>query len=937
MNRRSLFMTAPALAVAQVAEHAKDAALNLNAASFATDNLPALLADTRRFPTGSLVVTLAEGYSYDVVESEEHLTTAGGVKLRVRADNNRLTPQMFGALADGVANDHNAILAAHSYAGEREVLYPAGEYNIPIPDGYDVYLAVGAGNMSGENRGPIDRGGQDASNPRVLQYAMSGGFLGTVILAKQPMAFPNPQTGVSPALQFAIEGPLKETPANRSIIIVPAAVAGSSSGQWRPGQVNYRAAVNAANAAMAHGTGTNVFRGIICAPFGADAGVLTGAQYTANLRDMITGFRSDITGASEARFLTMPFVPEFSGASGGIDIVHANIHTVTKRAATGNQLGTGNQENGYLPNADGAREMGRRMGDALLDITGRRWFMDFMSFWDLDPNRPQARLEAGVNWVGQRPLGLVLIYERGPEPVSVGKSNTARGHRFLIEDNNELPATDTIYQWAAHPESNSGATFETFFTINKSWEGKAKGNPQTTSQFMATGMPGEDGFITSIGAYTEVLGIQNGWGGVFVVSDGRRVDKPEGMDVGLFGIEIDIQPSIGSVPRSGAGILVNNFRAPAPFAAVAVAGSSGGEWKTGIFLGKISGKAIDFSSAVTVDRGIDMRNGSYSTAAIDLGESHNVRFTGGGTTSELIARAGGKFVQSSNGLQSIEITGALQSDPMLELFTASQGHSFATFYVVTGPTANAAMTTLSLRANGINNRSINAGGTINASGADYAEYEIKRDDCGMVAAGDLIGFDIDGLITDRFADAVSFAVKSTNPNLVGGDMWDANLTPPEKPEYGGFPVTWEEYSATAGVDIERPIAHSIRPDSDLKAKESAWDAAWGTFESEKTAHLAGWQNGPEMAAYRKAKLQFETDLEDARMKVDRIAYCGKCPCNVFGAVPGQWVVPADDGTGGITATLVNDTSITFEQFRLAVGRVRRIMQDGRAEIAVGVK
>jgi hypothetical protein len=73
-----------------------------------------------------------------------------------------------------------------------------------------------------------------------------------------------------------------------------------------------------------------------------------------------------------------------------------------------------------------------------------------------------------------------------------------------------------------------------------------------------------------------------------------------------------------------------------------------------------------------------------------------------------------------------------------------------------------------------NNRSINAGGTINASGADYAEYMTKSGDF-EIAKGDVCGIDANGLLTNVFADAVSFVVKSTDPSYVGGDSWGADI------------------------------------------------------------------------------------------------------------------------------------------------------------------
>lgn len=89
-------------------------------------------------------------------------------------------------------------------------------------------------------------------------------------------------------------------------------------------------------------------------------------------------------------------------------------------------------------------------------------------------------------------------------------------------------------------------------------------------------------------------------------------------------------------------------------------------------------------------------------------------------------------------------------------------------------------------------RSINAEGTVNASGADYAEYErlaqhiidrMKNGGPG-VAKGDIIGFDSAGQVTDRFSESVTFGIKSTDPSYVGGDTWHADVgEAPDEPKY----------------------------------------------------------------------------------------------------------------------------------------------------------
>lgn len=97
------------------------------------------------------------------------------------------------------------------------------------------------------------------------------------------------------------------------------------------------------------------------------------------------------------------------------------------------------------------------------------------------------------------------------------------------------------------------------------------------------------------------------------------------------------------------------------------------------------------------------------------------------------------------------------------------------FYVGAGTFGSSAATVMNLVRNVVTNRSINVPGTVNANGADYAEYMVKRADCAAVAPGQVVGIDGEGKITDRWNMAVTFAVKSTNPCIVGGDNWAAHL------------------------------------------------------------------------------------------------------------------------------------------------------------------
>ena len=93
-----------------------------------------------------------------------------------------------------------------------------------------------------------------------------------------------------------------------------------------------------------------------------------------------------------------------------------------------------------------------------------------------------------------------------------------------------------------------------------------------------------------------------------------------------------------------------------------------------------------------------------------------------------------------------------------------------------GNVPNAANATLKVRGMASTDRSINAGGTVNASGNDYAEYMTKADGVGTIAKGAMCGVDSDGKLTDVFANAHSFVIKSTDPSYVGGDVWSIAST-----------------------------------------------------------------------------------------------------------------------------------------------------------------
>ena len=281
--------------------------------------------------------------------------------------------------------------------------------------------------------------------------------------------------------------------------------------------------------------------------------------------------------------------------------------------------------------------------------------------------------------------------------------------------------------------------------------------------------------------------------------------------------------------------------------------------------------------------------------------------------------------------------------------------------------------------NSTTSRSINAGGTINASGADYAEY--RRNNDLTIAKGQIVGYKADGTLTLTWSHAVLARVKSTDPCMVGGDAWGAQDkvgARPEQPKFTRPEYTGRDKPADLAPEPVEPTAPNLveptRPGSNADAVAAAmyalakrdYDAAmaahaqtvtqwrtnraqWQTLSTQHAADMAEWRadqtehaalveaaqdtfNTETMPAYRQALAAFEARLEEARQGVDRIAYSGIVPCNVTGATPGHYIVAAEGPDDTIIGISVRRP--TEDQWPWVVGRCISVLSDGRAEIDV---
>ena len=507
-------------------------------------------------------------------------------------------------------------------------------------------------------------------------------------------------------------------------------------------------------------------------------------------------------------------------------------------------------------------------------------------------------------------------------------------------------------------------------------------------------------------------------------------------EAGLTGIkyvggEIDVLVPVGITPGAGTGgAFINAFNYVGCGPAVQIGGVGGGMFTDGLVIGNLVGAALAGGSGAAMTSLVNSGSANYTGgAAFVASNGHRFRWSGpasahtekwvdgSGVTIEQLS-SGSSIVRNSAGTQVYGLTQAgvvaiganasLAAGYQLDVACTinaegvgiiraanPSGTGSAALFVANGTDGNAANCAARLRANSVTGRSLNAGGTVNASGADYAEFERLCDrmvSSGKVfAKGDIVGFDHNGSLTDLWSEAVSFGVKSTNPALVGGDevfhdLPEAPSAPLfEEPEYKGvadpgptpklvdYEPGWSELRSivlfalgSAKAEIKETGASEAAADKIIKRHMTAevlaaqaemevlqarrieaqrwadwdWHGAVLQFEHDVAVHaeaVAAAKTEFEAVAVPKWKADMKAwnDLmNEARKPYDRIAYCGKVPMNVTGAKPGDWVVAVQAGAG-IGVQVVPDAEADDRQIRRGrAWQVRRILDDGRAEVAV---
>ena len=285
---------------------------------------------------------------------------------------------------------------------------------------------------------------------------------------------------------------------------------------------------------------------------------------------------------------------------------------------------------------------------------------------------------------------------------------------------------------------------------------------------------------------------------------------------------------------------------------------------------------------------------------------------------DIIQAQGSVSIKVDGGQVSQLLVAGLASRPVLDLvLLAGDGTQFA------GPPA-----VLYAGKNGNTGRGFVTPGTVNTQGNDYAEYIIKSAMCGTVAKGQIVGITKDNTITDKWADAVMFSIKSTAPSYVGGDSWANCVGPRPTPQAGPAPTPPPR---RADVIEQQALPGTNPPEYQEVVTPGDTDAEWAAKQAAYAAAMSAHDAAMRLDA--EAMAAFDAALEAERQKVDRIAIAGRVPVNVLGARPGDYIVPVQDGDG-IKGIAVREDDLTMKQYLHAVGRVISIEPDGRAYVMV---
>lgn len=335
-----------------------------------------------------------------------------------------------------------------------------------------------------------------------------------------------------------------------------------------------------------------------------------------------------------------------------------------------------------------------------------------------------------------------------------------------------------------------------------------------------------------------------------------------------------------------------------------------------------------------------------------------------GGNSGLEVRSGGVIINKTGSSPAgvIDIYGDTNTPTANEIFTWRQANGTVHIYngnsngASTGENAAAAI--LKVRQDSSSSRSINAAGTVNVAGLDYAEYMLKANTEDIIAKGEVCGITSEGKLTKKWSESHSFVIKSTNPSYVGGDTWfnthedfeypqkprkvNVPVAPGSKPEFPNDPEPYFE------GDPENQLAAELREFliKEWKKRQSQRDAILAEYslivrdyEAACAQYVLDQEDyNRKYEKFLKDNEKFNSDIEVERIKWDRVAFCGQVPCIITNTYePGDWILPQDGPNDSIIAYAVPDKDLSFSQYKTAIARVWSRGPQGKAMVVVGLR
>lgn len=362
-----------------------------------------------------------------------------------------------------------------------------------------------------------------------------------------------------------------------------------------------------------------------------------------------------------------------------------------------------------------------------------------------------------------------------------------------------------------------------------------------------------------------------------------------------------------------------------------------------------------------------LTNNGTRAAIIDT--SQNTQFVG---NVSIGTGTGATYQLDVQGAAGVPVFAARNSAAIEQIYTANSNDAMAAG-------ESTAVSAVYMRQSSATGRSASVAGTLNASGADYAEYKRIADwlvsSGAKVLKGDLVGFNAKGEVTTRWSESIKFAIKSTKPNLVGGDTWAKTPKPKaiacDDIKYTGLvkpsePLEVLEPDVVLKPDVEDflDLEESVEYIEALEEYDTylalmekykkylldleQYDLDVVQFEKDQEAHANALEKERQRvdALNKEAFDEWDAIHQVERASVDRIAFCGIAPLN--GNVEckaGDYIIPMEGEDDSIVWIALDkdaeDDCTTLKQLKdhlkmqkRTVGQVDSIGEDGRPLINV---